>query len=313
MTLNKHETQINKHDADIEGLETKVRRLTEDNKVMRDELDLIKRTLTIQGKAHTSSEGRLAALEAVNAEKDRGQSSGDDDSDDDVREVKDGIITKREEDAIAASLAAYADTSLKVRLKTFFKVLSADSPLINQELTRLAFSYKLNIARLTPPTNLPWYPESLDPTIWPRITGTEDPVLRFRWDKPWDHDDNYYALRMIMGHMNSHGAGMVPAAAGPLSKISSDDLKKRVVEKFTSLQKSLREAGLLNSRNQRIVTVAAAVMPEVVGDEDQADVAIKAESKSKINMVGVLLSRAKGVCSHFSYDRQLALTVNFRN
>lgn len=88
---------------------------------MRDELDLIKRTLTIQGKMHTSSEGRLAALEAVNAEKDRGQYSSDGDSDDDVREVEDGIITKREEDAIATTPGRICGYELEGTFEAFFR------------------------------------------------------------------------------------------------------------------------------------------------------------------------------------------------
>jgi hypothetical protein len=104
---------------------------------------------------------------------------------------------------------------------------------------------------------------------------------------------------MIVGYMNSHGTSIVPAAAGSLLKISAEDLQKRVVEKFTGLQKNLHEAGLLNSRNQRVVIVP--IIPEPVGDESEPLVEIKAESRLRGPTAAVLLSQAKGVCSCASW------------
>jgi regulator of replication initiation timing len=112
VALNNQETQINKHDADIEGLEIKIRRLTEDNKTMREELDSLKRTITIYGKVQASTEARITALQAAQSDvKDSSDSDSEEDSSD---EEGGGKITKREEDAITASLAAYSDSSLKV-------------------------------------------------------------------------------------------------------------------------------------------------------------------------------------------------------
>jgi hypothetical protein len=104
---------------------------------------------------------------------------------------------------------------------------------------------------------------------------------------------------MIVGYMKSHGTSIVPAAAGSLLKISAEDLQKRVVEKFTGLQKNLREAGLLNSRNQRVVVTP--IISEPVGDESEPLVEVKAESKPRGPTAAVLLSRAKGVCSCASW------------
>jgi chromosome segregation ATPase len=111
LALNNQETQMNKHDTNIEGLEIKIRRLTEDNKTMHEEMDSMKRTITTYGKVQASMEGQITALQAAQADaKDSDSDSNEDSSD----EEGSGKVTKREEDAITASLAAYSDSSLKV-------------------------------------------------------------------------------------------------------------------------------------------------------------------------------------------------------
>lgn len=165
-------------------------------------------------------------------------------------------------------------------------------------MTRRAFAYQLDIAKLTV-KNLPWYPEDLDKTNWPHITGTQEPVLRFRWDQAWDHADNFYAIRMIVGYMTRHGAALVPSAVTALSRISNEDHQRRVVDKYTSLQKALRESGLLDSRNKRIVkpepvagTPESEVLPEGGGANTTA---VKVEEKGNRASAAVIASRAKGV------------------
>jgi hypothetical protein len=78
-------------------------------------------------------------------------------------------------------------------------------------------------------------------TTWPKIIGTEDLVLRFRWDKPWDDEDNFYSIQMIVSYMKQHGGSVVPSAGTTLKAISEDDHQKRVVDKFFGFQKGLRE------------------------------------------------------------------------
>ncbi len=89
---------------------------------------------------------------------------------------------------------------------------------------------------------------------WPLITGTQDKVLRIRWDQDSSHDDNFYSIRMLVCYLRRQGSQLLPAAAQALAMVSEVDLEKRVVKKFLSLQKKLREDGHLNSQNQRIIS-----------------------------------------------------------
>jgi hypothetical protein len=65
------------------------------------------------------------------------------------------------------------------------------------------------------------YPVDPDKATWPLIPGTKEPVLRFRWDESWEHDDNFCLIRMIIAHMKRHGTAFMPAVALALAVISS--------------------------------------------------------------------------------------------
>ncbi|KAG6882428.1 hypothetical protein C0992_011699, partial [Termitomyces sp. T32_za158] len=141
--------------------------------------------------------------------------------------------------------------------------------------------------------SLPWYPENPDKDTWPRIIGTSDPVLRFRWDEPLSHDDNYYSMRMIAGYMRTHGSSQVPSATTLLVAISEDDLQRRVSDKFLSLQKALRGVGHLDSRNRR-VEVAAVSDITSINSAGLAEGQVVVKEEKKGGRAAQLASRAAG-------------------
>lgn len=161
-----------------------------------------------------------------------------------------------------------------------------------QELTRYVIAQQLGVAKKLSSRSLPWFPENQDKQTWPRIAGTEDPVLRFRWDECWDHEDNYYSIRMVMSYMKRHGASLVPSATTALKNISDEDHQRRIVGRFVSIQKQLRDDGYLDSRNKRI-TLPAAGDDAVPAEVDNVTVA-KAEAKKKCATEATLESRARG-------------------
>ena len=168
----------------------------------------------------------------------------------------------------------------------------------------MVYAHKLGIAKLNNVQKLPWYPADSDKTTWPRIPGTEETVLRFRWDESWEHDDNFYSIRMIVSHIKHHGPHFMPAAELALLTISEDDFQW-VVNKFLGLQKGLRQARILNSNNKHIVV-------EVVGDEETSCIEGQgshvigvAPAERKPNRASMLMSCAKGVCVeklHFCFQ-----------
>jgi hypothetical protein len=94
---------------------------------------------------------------------------------------------------------------------------------------------------------------------------------------------------MIISHMKRHGAKILPAAANALRNISEEDIQIRVGKKFNSLQKAMREAGILDAQNRRINQTVTA--PENGGP--QAPEPSQAAVKRK--QTATLASRAKGV------------------
>lgn len=155
------------------------------------------------------------------------------------------------------------------------------------------FLRKLNISKLTP-DKLPWYPENPDRATWPRITGTEDPVERFHWDESWEYEENYQTIRTIIAFMKRHGDNLVPSAISVLREISEEDFEKRVVRKFTSLQKGLREIGILDAKNKRVV-VAAETSDGEGDDPVVVPVATKSEAVQRKQVSSTITSRANGV------------------
>lgn len=112
---------------------------------------------------------------------------------------------------------------------------------------------------------------------------------------------------MIVAYMKRHGANIVPAAAVAIGNISDEDHQRRVTEKFLGIQKGLREEGILDSQNKR-------VLPKVVGEVEEAGggvvaaLAVKGEAQEKRNKKATLASRAKGVCDlHWIPDQQLIM------
>jgi hypothetical protein len=139
---------------------------------------------------------------------------------------------------------------------------------------------------------MPWYPVDPDKATWPLIPGTKEPVLRFRWDESWEHDDNFYSIQMIIAHMKRHGTVFMPAAASALAVISEDDFQRRVVDKFVGLQKGLRQAKILDSNNKRIVMAA---VTEAISGDDDGPYTKKTAPENKPRIKAILASRAKGV------------------
>ncbi|KAG6895008.1 hypothetical protein C0992_003535 [Termitomyces sp. T32_za158] len=131
-------------------------------------------------------------------------------------------LTKKIEEEIEGSSLAYGDNALK-------------------ELTRYAFNFCMGIARFSE-NNPPVYPDTDDKSTWPKIQGTDDAVLRFRWDRAWTDEDNYHSIRWLMGWMKRHGSGVVPSSKLPLLRISEEDLQKRVRERFNNLRKKVKAA-----------------------------------------------------------------------
>ncbi|KAF9460582.1 hypothetical protein BDZ94DRAFT_1222813 [Collybia nuda] len=103
---------------------------------------------------------------------------------------------------------------------------------------------------------------------------------------------------MIIAYMKQHSGKVVLGASVALSKISSEDLQRRVVEKFTSLQKGLRDGGYLNSRNERVVVKAANVSHPIEEGQPETSggvtIQIKLEEKAKRAKIAILASRATG-------------------
>jgi hypothetical protein len=127
------------------------------------------------------------------------------------------------------------------------------------------------------------------------IPGTQEHVLRFRWDEPWDHDDNFYSIRMIVAYMKRHGAEFMPSAASALAAIGEEDFQQRVVDKFLGIQKNLRQAKLLDSDNKQIIHATTEAEAEAEGDDGDP----QALEEKKVNSAAVLMSRAKGVRTKF--------------
>jgi hypothetical protein len=208
------------------------------------------------------------------------------------------------------SSAAYSYTSLKV-CKVQNKCMVLTCIIVNKSMC----GTQLNLAKLLP-KNLPWFPENSDKTTWPQITGTSDPILRFQWDKAWEDDDYFYSICMIIGYMKLHGSNVVPAATGALLKISKEDLQKRVIEKFVSLQKGLCNKGYLGSRNQCILIKVPEVL-ESTGEQAEAsggvDIQVKLEEKAKRAKILVLASRAVGVSCTWSFKYSALISGHHRN
>lgn len=149
---------------------------------------------------------------------------------------------------------------------------------------------------------MPWYPENPDRTTWPRITGTDDPVERFRWDETWEHDDNYRTIRILVEYMKRHGDSLVPSAYSAMRSISEEDFERRVVNKFLSLQKRLREAGILDAKNKRIIQIRE----EANSDDDDVEPAVqKSEAFERKGKAGIISSRAAGVSDQIQSGVQL--------
>ncbi|KAG6825375.1 hypothetical protein H0H92_003923 [Tricholoma furcatifolium] len=158
----------------------------------------------------------MEGLKAAAIDDNNGTTSGEDSESDE--DCKPTII----EETVERSVLAYKDTAFK-------------------ELTRYAFNHLMGIGKFTA-ESAPPYPADNNKETWPHLPGTTDPVLRFRWDKPWDHDDNFYSIRMIVGWMKRHGEEAVPASKKALLQISAEDHQQRVRERFTNLQRMVKEA-----------------------------------------------------------------------
>lgn len=221
--------------------------------------------------------------EEANTEEELDESAeGDDTSSVDSDEV----VTEEDRERIKRSVAAYADNIMKVRTSCYCE----DCRLTEwQELVRECFRVRLGIAKLKA-ASLPMYPVNVDD--WPMEVGSDGRtrLLRFRWEQPWNDDgDNYYAIRMLVGHIKRHGTGLIPAAATAIKGISEDDLQKRIVAKYKGLQKELRAAKLMPG-----IAAAGAVPPgSENADIDPTLVAVPAAPG--IVSKATLASRARGV------------------
>jgi len=167
-----------------------------------------------------------------------------------------------------------------------------------QEVVRKIYAYQLGIPNLAP-NRIPWYPDSTDKSTWPCITGTKEHVLRFRWDESWEHEDNFFAIRMIVAYIKRHGVQYVPSAAKALQAISEDDLQQRVVDNYVAIQKRLRESKLLDSQNKRII-VENLAPNQAAAVERETTVGPIPDGKDKHARSATLASRAEGVCEQSS-------------
>ncbi|KAG5651349.1 hypothetical protein H0H81_008988, partial [Sphagnurus paluster] len=226
--------------------------------------------------------------------KDKMKSDDKTDSDSDGSDDIAGQLSVQEKEAIEASQAAYKDIAFK-------------------ELTRYVFAHQLGVAKLSSSENVPWYPDDSDKSTWPRIPGTEDPVLHFRWDKAWTDEVNYRAIRLIMAYMKCHSSAVAPNAKEALLRISDEDHQKRVKEQFLAIQKQLRDNGYLDGQNNCILRtgeqqdmgsvttsfgdemgVVGGGITVATGTVGAAQDLVKVEAKKKRNLNAVLESRARG-------------------
>ena len=237
------------------------------------------------------------------------------------------VLTKKERKAVEASMAAFSDTNLLVSSVIDHVLISYHSR-HTKELTRYVFRLRLGVPKLKA-VKLPWYPDfPSDSPDWPQESGTNEKLLRFRWDKPWDNDDNFYSIRMIISHMKRHGAQLVPSASTALNSISEEDLQSRVVAKFTALQKDLRMEGFLDAQNRKIIRPGVGVLPvaehgeenngngggpAVVGDVDVEVQVVPGAATEKKKKKSALLSRAKGVSTISMPLRVIDMTFGKRN
>ncbi|KAG6886949.1 hypothetical protein C0992_001518, partial [Termitomyces sp. T32_za158] len=274
LTLNTHGTSLDRHEVEIAAHDEKIKQISNENKVLWKELDTLKkkeRTIQSLGMKLEGFEGLYATMR----EKEDACNSLNSDSSDEGSDGEAGMtsLTQRERAAIEASEAAYRDNSMK-------------------ELTRLSYMFLMGVGKLTG-YSLPWYPENPDKDTWPRIIGTSDLVLRFWWDEPLSHDNNYYSMRMIAGYMRTHGSSQMPSATTLLVAISKDDLQRRVSDKFLSLRKALHGVGHLDSRNCRVEAVAILNITSVnSAGSAEGQIVMKEEKKGR--HAAQLASRAAG-------------------
>jgi hypothetical protein len=114
LTLNKHNGRINTLEIDNDEQDTKIARLTAENKLIREEMDALKRAVAVQHKAQTSIDGQLGMLEeGQDAMRERDDSGSDDGSESEDGDDMAPEITVCERKAMEESSAAYSDTSLK--------------------------------------------------------------------------------------------------------------------------------------------------------------------------------------------------------
>ncbi|KII92120.1 hypothetical protein PLICRDRAFT_36907 [Plicaturopsis crispa FD-325 SS-3] len=252
----------------ITALETEVEdvrgELASVKREMRQGRDVVNAVAVRLKELEAEAERRLDEEASTEEELDE-NAEGDDASSVDSDEV----VTEEDRERIKRSVAAYADNIMK-------------------ELVRECFRVRLGVAKLKA-ASLPMYPVNVEE--WPMEVGSDGRtrLLRFRWEQPWNDDgDNYYAIRMLVGHIKRHGTGLIPAAATAIKGISEDDLQKRVVAKYKGLQKELRAAKLMPG-----IAVSGAVPPSGENADIEPTLAAVPAAPGVVSKA-TLASRARG-------------------
>ncbi|EIW77945.1 hypothetical protein CONPUDRAFT_75699 [Coniophora puteana RWD-64-598 SS2] len=170
--------------------------------------------------------GRVRTLAVEGAEEGAMEGSGDEGEDDD--ETGDRAV---------ADAQAYHSTEIK-------------------SITRIAFARLMDVPKLTVDC-LPEWPENEDD--WPLgdtdDEGAEDEegggkgkgkanpkrcLLRFRWDEPWQHRDNWQGIRNIQKWIKASGPEVMTEATASINTISHKSLELRITEKYQALAKTWR-------------------------------------------------------------------------
>lgn len=148
----------------------------------------------------------------------------------------------------------------------------------------------------TKPRVLPHWPS--DNTPRERDPGSQRELLRFRWESPWDHTDNWAGIRLICDHIKQNGPTRVPEAAQAVRDVSEKDLEDRVRKKFKDLAKVLKE---YEEQKQAMPAVVEGQEIAVVveGQEvESRELDVPVPEKAKGATKSQLQSRSKGVrCS----------------
>lgn len=92
------------------------------------------------------------------------------------------------------------------------------------------------------PKSVAWWPD--DDSDWPVDSSTNTRLLRFRWNEPWNHGDNWESIKKVGAYVKAQGAVRLPEAAQAVREISEKDLEERVTQKFKDIVKALKDAKL---------------------------------------------------------------------